>query len=160
MGKGIRYGGRVTGTPNRATAEIRALASVHGPDAIAELAKLAGIAKDDNGNPLAGAAQTDQARIGALGMLLDRGYGRSPLSAPVAIDLPDTSTPQGIIKAMAAIVAAVAGGSISPAGAKDLADLIDVQRRAIETNHLEERVRAIEVRAGIVPHTLAHHGGN
>ena len=153
MEKGVRYGGRVAGTPNRATAEIRALASVHGPDAIAELAKLAGIAKDDDGNPLAGTAQTDQARIGALGMLLDRGYGRSPLSVPVVVDLPDTSTPDGIIKATAAIVAAVADGSISPAEGKDLADLIDVQRRAIETNDIDQRLRAIGART----HTLVPH---
>ena len=151
MEKGVRYGGRVAGTPNRATAEIRALASVHGADAIAELAKLAGIAKDDDCNPVAGAAQTDQARIGALGMLLDRGYGRSPLSVPVVVELPDTSTPDGVIKAMAAIVAAVADGSISPAEGKDLADLIDVQRRAIETNDIDQRLRAIEARAP-VPH--------
>jgi hypothetical protein len=150
---GAKTGGRMPGSLNRATAEIRALASVHGPDAIAELAKLAGIARDADGNPLAGAAQTDQARIGALGMLLDRGYGRSPLSVPVVVDLPDTSTPDGITKAMAAIVAAVAHGSISPAEGKDLADLIDVQRRAIETNDIDQRLRAIEARA----HPLVQH---
>ena len=147
---GAKTGGRMPGSLNRATAEIRALASVHGADAIAELAKLAGIAKDEAGGPIAG-AQTDQARIGALGMLLDRGYGRSPLSVPVVVDLPDTSTPDGVIKAMAAIVAAVADGSISPAEGKDLADLIDLQRRAIETNDIDQRLRAIEARAP-VPH--------
>jgi hypothetical protein len=54
MPNGIKYGGRTAGTPNKATAEVRALASAYGLEAIVELAKLAGIAKDDDGNPVAG----------------------------------------------------------------------------------------------------------
>jgi hypothetical protein len=36
-----KVGGRRKGEPNRATADIKALAHKHGPDAIAELARLA-----------------------------------------------------------------------------------------------------------------------
>ena len=149
MPEGFKTGGRTPGAPNKATAEVRALASAYGADAIAALAKLAGIAKDEAGNPEPGAAESDQARISALDHLLSRGFGRSQLSMPIEIELPDTSTPAGAIKAMSAIIAATAQGEISPAQAKDLGDLIELQRKAIELGDHEERLRAIEARAGI-----------
>src|SRR6187455_2351500 len=65
-GKGIRYGGRKPGTPNKMTAEVRELARYHGSDAIQELARIALHSK------------TDQARVAAIKELLDRGYGKSP----------------------------------------------------------------------------------
>src|SRR5262245_6434959 len=70
--------GRPTGSINKTTADVRALAAAYGADAIAELARLAGITD-------APGAQTETARITALGMLLDRGYGR--------VTLPLTSDP-------------------------------------------------------------------
>jgi hypothetical protein len=140
--------GRTPGAPNKATVEVRALASSYGADAIAALAKLAGIGKDEAGNPDVG-AESDQARISALGHLLDRGYGKSPLSVPIRLDLPAADTPAGVIVAMARIISAVAGGEISPADGRDLAGLIELQRKAIELGDHEERLRAIEARAGI-----------
>ena len=44
---GERRGGRQKGTPNKVTAEIRALAMSYGPRAFQELAKLGGLARDD-----------------------------------------------------------------------------------------------------------------
>src|SRR5262245_14300642 len=105
---GQRLGGRAAGTPNKATAEVRALASAYGPDAVDQLAVLAGVARDDAGGLITiGVAQTDAGRIAALGHLLDRGYGKSPLSVPIRIDLPDASTPAGLVTAMARIIGAV-----------------------------------------------------
>ena len=89
-------------------------------------------------------AQTDQAQISALGMLLDRGYGRSQASMPVQIELPDTGTPEGIVAAMSAVVGAVSAGEISPAQAKEMADVIEIQRRVIETQDLAERISRLE----------------
>lgn len=66
MAKRQKYGGRRAGTPNKATGEIRELARAYAPAAIKELARLA---KD---------AESEQARVSAIGMLLDRGYGKSP----------------------------------------------------------------------------------
>jgi len=60
-----KHGGRKKGTPNKATADIRALAALHGPTALAELARLA--VEADN----------EQARISACKEILDRAYGRS-----------------------------------------------------------------------------------
>src|SRR5277367_6929162 len=62
---GERRGGRQKGTPNKTTAEIRELAQAHGPDAIAEAARLMK------------SAQSEATRIAAIGLILDRGYGKS-----------------------------------------------------------------------------------
>ncbi len=59
-----RTGGRVKGTPNKATAEIKELARVHGPAAVH---RLAGLMTGDG--PVA---------VAACRELLDRGYGKAP----------------------------------------------------------------------------------
>src|SRR5271166_2545412 len=60
--------GRKAGTPNKASADIRAIAQQHGPWAIAELVKIA-----QNG-------AVEATRVVALKELLDRAYGR-PMQA-------------------------------------------------------------------------------
>jgi len=74
---GEHRGGRKPGTPNKATRDIRELAQVHSTQAVQELARLAGLVKGTEG------AESEQARIGALKELLDRGHGK----ATQAVDL-------------------------------------------------------------------------
>jgi hypothetical protein len=76
LAKGAKFGGRVAGTPNKATAEVKALAREYGPVAIERLAELAGLW---DGIPPAANAH---GQIAALRELLDRNYGRpvQPLS--------------------------------------------------------------------------------
>lgn len=71
MALGRKTGGRKKGTPNKATAEIKAAAQLHGPAAIAELAKL--MRKHRSG----------MVRVAAAREILDRGYGKAtqPLSS-------------------------------------------------------------------------------
>src|SRR5215510_6679778 len=57
--------GRKKGTPNKVTAEIKELAQKYGPEAIAELARLAT------------KAESEAPRVAAIKELLDRGYGRA-----------------------------------------------------------------------------------
>lgn len=57
--------GRPKGAPNKATKEIKALAQEYAPAAMKELARLSKNAK------------SEQARCTAIGMLLDRGYGKA-----------------------------------------------------------------------------------
>ena len=64
--------GRKKGTPNKATREIRDVARQWGPAAIKEAAKLAGLT--DNGKFK---AASEQARISALNVILDRAYGKA-----------------------------------------------------------------------------------
>lgn len=67
MAKGrLTGGGTRKGIPNKATAEIKALAQQYAPAAMKELARLFKNAK------------SEQARVAAIGMLLDRAYGKSP----------------------------------------------------------------------------------
>lgn len=65
MAKGKKTGGRVAGTPNKATADIKAAARVHGPDAIELLWTLART------------SETDGTRVAAIKEILDRGYGKA-----------------------------------------------------------------------------------
>lgn len=62
--KGMRYGGRVKGTPNKATAEIKELARAFTKDA---LETLCDIMKH---------GEMEGARVSAAKELLDRGYGK------------------------------------------------------------------------------------
>lgn len=61
-----KTGGRIKGTPNKATAEVKSLARQYGADMIDVLAK---IAMDDE--------RPESARVSAAKELLDRGYGKS-----------------------------------------------------------------------------------
>jgi hypothetical protein len=70
--------GRPTGSVNRTTADLRQLAQQFGAAVIQRLAEMAGLVAD------VPAAQTETARITAMSMLLDRGYGRATL--PLASD--------------------------------------------------------------------------
>jgi hypothetical protein len=58
--------GRKKGVPNKATAEIKALARKHGPEAIKEIVKLAKNAKT-----------AEAVRLAAWGVVLDRAYGKA-----------------------------------------------------------------------------------
>ena len=73
-----------------------------------------------------------------------------------SIDLGDVSTTAGIVAAMNRIVSGVSVGELSIDQAKGLTDLIEATRKAIETNDLEGRLRAIEDRAGINGATSSH----
>lgn len=64
---GERRGGRKPGTPNKVTADVRALAQRHGPGAVATLAEI-----------MADKTQPAAARVSASKEILDRAYGKSP----------------------------------------------------------------------------------
>ena len=141
---GERRGGRQKGTPNKATAEIRALAMSYGPQAVQELAKLGGLARDDQGVPLAG-AQSEAARLSAIGMLIDRSDGKALPGRMIALDLPDTSTVQGVTQAVAVVIRAAATGQVTPGEAGDLCGVLEAQRRTIELSEIEARLAKLEV---------------
>lgn len=64
--KGKKTGGRKAGTPNRITADVRALAQQHASEAIAALLSIA-----------ADTEQQASARVAACKEILDRGYGKA-----------------------------------------------------------------------------------
>ncbi len=65
MAKGIKTGGRVKGTPNKATHDVKEAARMHGPRALKVLSSLM-----EN-------AESEQARIAAAKEILDRAYGKA-----------------------------------------------------------------------------------
>lgn len=66
MRGGARPGaGRKKGSPNKSTAEVKALAQQYAPAALAELARLTL------------EAESEAARVGAIKELLDRAYGKA-----------------------------------------------------------------------------------
>lgn len=70
---GERRGGRQKGTPNKSTAEIKAIAREYGEAAVRRLAEKAGLLEHEGIVP----ADTDAAQIAAIKELLDRGYGKA-----------------------------------------------------------------------------------
>ena len=64
MAKGIKTGGRKAGTPNRATADVKAIAGQYSTEAV-EI--LIGIARS---------SESDAARVSAVKELLDRAHGK------------------------------------------------------------------------------------
>ena len=67
-----KTGGRKAGTPNKATAEVKAIAQKWGEKAIEAAAKLAGLSHSGKYK-----AESEQARIAALNIILDRAYGKA-----------------------------------------------------------------------------------
>lgn len=98
MARGRKTGGRVAGTPNKATADVRALASEHGPDAVRRLAHLMQH------------AESEAAQVSAAKELLDRAYGRPAQaihhSGSIARDVRELSDEE-----LTAIASTIAGGS-------------------------------------------------
>lgn len=74
-----KTGGRKAGVPNKATADIKALAQEHGPAVFNELVKIA----------LEG--DTPASRVSAIKEVLDRGYGKP--AQPVSHGGPDGEGP-------------------------------------------------------------------
>jgi hypothetical protein len=72
----------------------------------------------------------------------------APVSRPIVIELHDTSTFEGVSKALVAITQAAASGEVAPSEAQSPAALIEAQRKAIETSELAARVAALEERTG------------
>lgn len=74
--------GRPKGSLNKSTADIKALAQVHAPKAMRELARLA-----EN-------AESEAARVAAIKELFDRGFGKA--SQLIGSD-PDAPLPSGLV---------------------------------------------------------------
>ncbi len=79
----------------------------------------------------------------AAAILLARTWARRRGRA-VEIDLPPVEKPGDLVKAHAALVAAVAGGELTPGEGAEVSKLLENQRRAIETADHEERLQSIE----------------
>lgn len=113
--KRVKTGGRVAGSINKATAEIKLLARRYGPDALHALAKLGGVVMGEDGNP-DGMAASEQARVGALNSILDRAYGKptQPVIIPPKDEIDQLPT-EAIMEELARLESVSAEGGVSKA---------------------------------------------
>jgi hypothetical protein len=79
----------------------------------------------------------------ALRLCLDR-IAPPPKDAPIVFALPPLTCAQDAARAMAALVASVASGEITPGEAAGVASLVETWRKAHETGELEDRLTALE----------------
>ena len=70
---------------------------------------------------------------------------------PVAVELPPIENPADSVEAAASIVAAVAAGDLTAAEAADLAKVVDVYVRAVETKGFDQRLTKLENEPPRVP---------
>jgi len=127
---GNRFGkGRPTGSRNTATLALQALLDRDGE---AIMRKAIRLAKAGNEN--------------ALRLCLERLIAPRK-ERPVRLKLPaDISTAEGISHALAAILASAAQGEITIGEAVQLASLLEIQRKMIETQEFERRLGEMENR--------------
>ncbi len=62
----------------------------------------------------------------------------------VKLKMASLETPQDVLQAIATVVGAVARGTITPSEGQALASLIEVQRKAIETVEMGQRLASLE----------------
>jgi hypothetical protein len=68
----------------------------------------------------------------------------------IMFELPDVAA-IGLAATLTALARSMAVGEISPEEAKDCASVLESARRAVETELIEARLKALEARAGIPP---------
>src|SRR5216684_2461825 len=70
-----------------------------------------------------------------------------PRGRPIELDLAEGSAAGDVLASLAATVRAMAEGALSPLEASDVAQVIEGQRRAVETFDLEQRLVRLEAAA-------------
>ena len=88
-------------------------------------------------------AKAENGDLWAASILLARLWPRQRHQA-VTLDLPAVETPAGLVQAQAAVVAAMARGDLTPDEAASVGAVLETQRRAIETNDHEHRIKELE----------------
>jgi hypothetical protein len=83
--------------------------------------------------------------VAALRMCLERLAPRLRVRAqPTPVDIPDVVQPSDLPAAFSAVVQATARGEITSEEAKDLAEVLEMKRKAFETIELEQRMVILE----------------
>src|SRR5690554_4664150 len=82
-----KTGGRKKGVPNKATADVKALAQKYAPSALQELARLSG------------EAESEQARVSGCREILDRAYGKAPQAIDGSVQLGVSEELQMLLRA-------------------------------------------------------------
>jgi hypothetical protein len=106
-------------------------------------------------------ALAEEGDIAAIRVCVDR-LAPALKDEPVDIELPPLEKPADSVAAAATIVAGVAAGELTPSQAAQLAKVVDVYVRAIETKAFDERLSKVEAAVNSAPDRTsdgAGHGG-
>lgn len=128
---GERRGGRKAGTPNKATAGVRALAAKHAPAALDELRRI--LTSSEN----------DAARVAAARVLLAK-VAPDARDRAIQVDLGEVKTPGDALTAISRVLQAMGTGEITPSEASSVVDVIGAFRAAWESTEFEKRLAALE----------------
>lgn len=140
-----KTGGRRKGTPNAATAAIRA--SIEAADPVTFLIavmenRVPELDKDGQSLPTT-ETPTPAERIRAAEFLARR-ISPEVKERPVAFDLDEIAEPADAVRAIGQVATALANGSLLPSEAKAMNDALSAYLRAFETSELSERLDALE----------------
>jgi hypothetical protein len=130
--------GRPRGTVSRATVLTQNLLSDHAESIAAKIIEL-----------------EEQGEMGALRACMDR-LVPAIKHQPVAVELPPIEKPADAVEAAASIVAAVAAGDVSATEAAQLAKVVDVYVRAVDSKGFDERLTKLENEIKGAPGAPAH----
>ena len=70
---------------------------------------------------------------------------------PVKLPLPEINSPNDLIKALAAVVAAVSQGELTPMEAAPIGKLLEATTKAVEAHDIDERLEQLEQRLQLAP---------
>jgi len=126
IGQGKPGPGRPRGARNKLTLKVEALL-----EGEAEALTRAAIDKALEGDTV------------ALRLCMDR-IAPARKDSPVSFDLPPMESAQDAAQAAQAVLAAVAGGEVTPSEGAAVMGLIETYRKTLETTELESRIAALE----------------
>lgn len=116
------------------TSEVRELARHSAPKAFERIVKLM-----DDKNP--------RIALAAANTVLDRAYGKpSPEERTASFTMKPVTSAIDLVEAMSDLLKATTNGEVSITEAKELASIMEAQRKAIETTDLETRLKELEAR--------------
>jgi len=118
--------GRPKGSRNKATLAVQAL--------------IEGEAESITRKAIENAKEGDMA---AIRLVLERLLPPRK-DAPVMFELPPLKTAEDLPTAIAAIIAAVSQGELTPIEAQSVANLLELHRRSLEACELEKRIELLE----------------
>ena len=118
--------GRPSGCRNKSTVLLDAL----GGEGIEDVIRLVQKKANKDGN------------LQAAAILLDRMWPRGPRLAPLG--LPSVKTASGVVEANAALIDRISAGEVAPEQANSASNVIENQRKALETQELEKRLQELE----------------
>jgi len=114
------------------TSEVRELARSSARKALERIVKLM-----DDKNP--------RIALAAANAVLDRAYGKPSMEERVvSFDLGSVQSASGISDAVSNLINATANGNIAVSDMRDIAGALELQRRAMETVELEDRIKTME----------------